>query len=322
MNLIIVIQLLMLCSGLYFVVKGADVLLSSAIALGKKFKVSDFFIGLIIIGFGTSLSELLVSVKAVLENSPNLSVGNVIGSNISNIILVLGFALFISNVQFKNLKKFDVFFHLLIHLVFFFIFYFFTFDSIFGYFFIFTFLFYLLKSFKDSSSDEINSVELEKDLFSTLSFKNPFKYGLPIIIFSIIITLFGAQFTVSSAIKISKILNISDSFLGLSVIAIGTSLPEIATSIRAAKRNKSDIIVGNIIGSNIYNLLLILGVSSLFNNFHYNKMFLSSEIIFLIISVLTLSFLLYRNYIFKRKLSIILIILYLAYLYNLYQSNF
>ena len=127
MNLIIVIQLLMLCSGLYFVVKGADVLLSSAIALGKKFKVSDFFIGLIIIGFGTSLSELLVSVKAVLENSPNLSVGNVIGSNISNIILVLGFALFISNVQFKNLKKFDVFFHLLIHLVFFFYFLFFYF---------------------------------------------------------------------------------------------------------------------------------------------------------------------------------------------------
>ena len=82
----------------------------------------------------------------------------------------------------------------------FFYFYFFTFDSIFGYFFIFTFLFYLLKSFKDSSSEEINSVEL-KSLFSTLSFKNPFKYGLLIIIFSIIITLFGAQLTVSSAIK-------------------------------------------------------------------------------------------------------------------------
>ena len=104
MSLIIAIQFLMLCLGLYFVVKGADVLLSSAIALGKKFKVSDFFIGLIIIGFGTSLPELLVSIKAVLENSPNLSFGNVVGSNISNIVLVLGSILLISHIQFKNLK--------------------------------------------------------------------------------------------------------------------------------------------------------------------------------------------------------------------------
>ena len=154
MSLTIVNQFLMLCFGLYFVIKGADVLLSSAIALGKKFDVSDFFIGLIVIGFGTSLSELLVSLKAVLENSPNLSFGNVIGSNISNIILVPGFAMLICNIQFKNIRKFDVLFHLLIHIIFCIIFYFFTFDSIFGFLFIVTFFLYILKSFKDSSSDE------------------------------------------------------------------------------------------------------------------------------------------------------------------------
>ena len=322
MNLIIVIQLLMLCVGLYFVIKGADVLLSSATALGKTLKVSDFFIGLIVIGFGTSLAELLVSLKAVLEGSPNLSFGNVIGSNISNIILVLGFALLISNLQFKNLKKFDIFFHLTIHLGFFIIFYFLIFDSTYGFIFIIIFSFYIIKSFKDSSSSEINSIELDKDIFSTLSFTNPLKYGVPIIFLSIIFTLFGAQITVNSAIKISKILNISESFLGLSIIAIGTSLPEIATSVRAAKRKKVDIVIGNIIGSNIYNLLLILGASSLFDNFNYNKSLLTVEVIFLIVCVLILSLLLSINFNFKKKHSFIFIFLYLSYLYNLFKTNF
>ena len=322
MSLIIAIQFLMLCLGLYFVVKGADVLLSSATALGKKFKVSDFFIGLIIIGFGTSLPELLVSIKAVLENSPNLSFGNVVGSNISNIVLVLGSILLISHIQFKNLKKFDIFFHLLIHLIFFIIFYYFKFDAVFGLLFIVTFIFYIFKSFKNSSSNEVKSIEIDNDLFSKLSFKKPLRYGIPIILLSIIITLLGAQITVSSAIEISNILNISESFLGLSIIAIGTSLPEIAASIQAVKRRKLDIIIGNIIGSNIYNLLLILGASSLFQNFNYDKNILTYEIIFLLICLLILSFLLAINFKLKKKYSFIFIFLYLLYLYNLFETNF
>ena len=101
MSLSIANQFLILCLGLILVIKGLDVLLSSAISIGKKINVSDFFVGLIVIGFGTSLSELLVSLKAVLENSPDLSIGNIIGSNISNIVLVLGFALFISSLHLK-----------------------------------------------------------------------------------------------------------------------------------------------------------------------------------------------------------------------------
>ena len=322
MSLSIANQFLILCLGLILVIKGADVLLSSAISIGKKINVSDFFIGLIVIGFGTSLSELLVSLKAVLENSPDLSIGNIIGSNISNIVLVLGFALFISSLHFKNLKKFDIYFHLFIHIIFFIVFFFFTFSKVFGIAFIVLFLFYLVRSFRNSSSGKDIKIELEQDKFSKLSYRNPLKFGVPIIFLSIIITLFGAQITVNSALKISDILNIADSFLGLSIIAIGTSLPEIVTSIRAAKKKKSDIIIGNIVGSNIYNLLLILGVSSLFKNFNYNKNFLVSEVLFLVICTLSLSFFLITNFKFKRNHSYILIFLYLAYLYNLYSSNF
>ena len=322
MSLVIAYQFLILCIGLYLVIKGADVLLSSAISIGKKIGVSDFFVGLIIIGFGTSLSELLVSIKAVLENSPNLSVGNVIGSNISNVILVLGFALLISSIQFKNIKKFDILFHLIIHLLFFIIFYFMNFNSTFGYIFIILFIFYIFRSLKSSASNEVSDIELEKNTISILTFENPIKYGVPIIFLSILITLMGAQLTVNSAIKISNILKISESFLGLTIIAIGTSLPEIATSIRAAKRKKSEIIIGNIIGSNIYNLLLILGASSLFKNFNYTKSILTTEVIFLVFCVFLLSILLAINFKFKKKQSLIFIFLYLIYLYNLYNSNF
>ena len=152
-----------------------------------------------------------------------------------------------------------------------------NFNSTFGYIFIILFIFYIFRSLTSSASNEVSNIELEKNTISILTFENPIRYGVPIIFLSILITLMGAQLTVNSAIKISNILKISESFLGLTIIAIGTSLPEIATSIRAAKRKKSEIIIGNIIGSNIYNLLLILGASSLFKNFNYDKSILTTE---------------------------------------------
>ena len=97
--------------GLFLVVKGADILISSAVTIGKKYGVSDFFIGLIIIGFGTSLPELIVSIDAIIKKSPEISIGNVLGSNISNILLVLGSALFISKINLRKISRFDNIFH-------------------------------------------------------------------------------------------------------------------------------------------------------------------------------------------------------------------
>ena len=175
-----------------------------------------------------------------------------------------------------------------------------NFNSTFGYIFIILFIFYIFRSLKSSASNEVSNIELEKNTISILTFENPIKYGVPIIFLSILITLMGAQLTVNSAIKISNILKISESFLGLTIIAMGTSLPEIATSIRAAKRKKSEIIIGNIIGSNIYNLLLILGASSLFKNFNYDKSILTTEI-FLVFCIFLLSILLAINFKFKKQ---------------------
>ena len=135
------------------------------------------------------------------------------------------------------------------------------------------------------------------------------------------LTFFGASITVSSALDISYILGISDAFLGLTVVAIGTSLPEIITSVKAAQKSKSQLVLGNIIGSNIYNLLLILGSVSLFDVFIFSAS-LSFEVKFLVFSVLVFSIILYFNIQLKKRFSTIFLFAYLIYLFRLYSVNF
>ncbi len=312
----------LLIFGLLLLIKGADILISSAIAVGKKLNISEFFIGLIIIGFGTSLCELVVSIDAVIKGSPDISLGNVIGSNIANIFLVIFAAGITSELRSIKVSNFDLSFHLISHLLFLIIFLVAFLDRKYGLVFILLFIFYLYKSFLKSDAVNKEEIILENDFFSRVSYKNPLLYGLPVAIFSISITLLGADITVDSAISISKILNVSDSFIGLTIIAIGTSLPEIATSITAAKKGKSNIIIGNIIGSNIYNLLLILGFTSLFNSFSYNKEILSNDVIFLNLSAIFFTLLIFKKVRIEKKISIGCLIIYLIYLSYLYYSNF
>ncbi len=308
--------------GLILLVKGAEIFISSAIAVGKKLRISEFFIGLILVGFGTSLCELVVSIDAVLKGSPDISLGNVIGSNIANILLVTFAAGVTSELKSIKVSKFDILFHLGTHFIFALIFVFAFLSTEFGLLFIFLFLFYLFRSFKNSDSKDKDEIILEKDFFTKTSFKNPFLYGLPISIFAICITLFGADMTVDSAISISMILNISDSFIGLTIIAIGTSLPEIATSITAAKKGRSNIIIGNIIGSNIYNILLILGFTSLFNSFSYNKNVLLGDVYFISILVILFTVFIVKRITLSKKVSFLCFLIYLMYLGNLYLTNF
>ncbi len=311
-----------LLTGLILLVKGAEILISSAIAMGKKLRISEFFIGLIVVGFGTSLCELVVSIDAVLKGSPDISVGNVIGSNIANILLVTFAAGLTSELKSIKVSKFDLSFHLGAHLIFGLIFVFAFLSTKYGLLFIFLFLFYLFRSFKNSDSKDKDEIILENDFFSKISFKNPLLFGLPTSLFAIGITLFGADITVDSAISISMILNVSDSFIGLTIIALGTSLPEIATSVTAAKKGKSNIIIGNIIGSNIYNILLILGFTSLFNSFSYNKKILLDDVYFLSLAAIIFTLFIFKRLRIGRKVSFLCFLIYLMYLGNLYLTNF
>tara|TARA_X000000950_G_C13791008_1_gene609337 strand:+ start:84 stop:1037 length:954 start_codon:yes stop_codon:yes gene_type:complete len=308
--------------GLTIVLFGADILINSAIALGKKYKVSELAIGIIVIGFGTSLCELLVSIEAVLNNASELSIGNVIGSNVANIFLVLGTSGLIANITISKISNFDKYFHLSIPVVFLLIFSITKFNNFFGLCFILIFIFYIFKIFKSQKHDEVDISENNSDFISKKVFQRPLVFGVPIIFFSVILTVFGADYTVLSAIKISEILGISESFLGLTFIAIGTSLPEIAAGITAVRKMRFNLIFGNIIGSNLYNLLLIIGVSSLFPNFDYEATNLLFDVIFLTISTLLFTLMI----IFKKEINfsgaIFLLLIYFSYLGYLYYRNF
>lgn len=317
----LIINFLVMLMGLFLVVKGADILISSAVTIGKKYGVSDFFIGLIVIGFGTSLPELLVSIDAIIKESPEISIGNVLGSNISNILLVLGAALLISKLDLSKITRFDNLFHLFVHIIFLLIVWLLVFDYKIGILFLVLFCLYIYKSFNNSFSNKGNEFETN-DFLTKIVFKKPITIGLPVIIFSIVLTFFGAEFTVDSVIEISSFFGISDSFLALTLVALGTSLPEITTSIRAAQKNMSELIIGNIIGSNIYNLLLILGFVSLFEAFTFPKDVLFFEVIFLFTCVVGFSILLYLKKELSKKLSWIFITFYFFYLFKLLLSNF
>lgn len=316
------LETLKLITGLFLAIKGADILISCSVGLGRRLKVSDFLVGLVIVGFGTSIPELLVSVDAVLSNYANLSVGNILGSNIANILLVFSALGFVNKIKIKSVASFDIFFHLSMHVIFYLIFNFSTFDKKFGILFIVFFLFYIISSlWLSKDKKQINDTD-ENDYFSVLTFRKPILFGLPILVISITLTLFGVDLAVSSAIYISRELNIPDSFIGLSLIAIGTSLPELVTSISAAKRGNNQIIFGNIIGSNIYNLLFILGVSSLFKFFSYNFFILKMDVLILLITILIFSICLIKKLTINKKISIIFFAAYILYLINLYYRNF
>ena len=308
--------------GLIIVLWGAELLINSAIALGKKYKISELLIGILVIGFGTSLSELIVSIDAVLKDAAELTLGNIIGSNIANILLVIGIAGLARKIKIPNISNLDSFFHLSVTTLLLLVFFFYTLNFITGIIFILIFIIYIfiiIKNMDDMKNDETQN---SKDLVSRKVYESPIIIGIPIIIFSILLTIYGADLTVNSAIKISLIFGISESVIGLTLVAIGTSLPEIAAGVTAARKMRANLIFGNIIGSNLYNILLILGFSSLFKNFSYDKNNLFSEVIFLIFCTVLFIALTKFKKIVDVKVSIILLLLYLVYIFYIYNKNF
>lgn len=310
--------------GLILVLWGADLLINSAIALGKKFNLSEIFLGIIVIGFGTSLCELFVSVEAVIKGVSELTLGNIIGSNIANILLVLGISSLFKKYKFPKINNFDNLIHLFVTILFISVSIFSYLSKTWGIIFILLFVIYLsilLKNLNTEVSNETEATEKNNWIFDKI-FQKPILFGVPIIFFSFLVTMLGADITVEGAIKVSKFFGISESVIGLTVIAIGTSLPEIAAGYAAIKKNKPNLVVGNIIGSNMYNILLIIGISSLFNNFSYNIKNISSDLVILLLCILIFFFIAFFRVTITKLVSVLLILSYISYLLYLYISNF
>lgn len=308
--------------GLILVLWGADLLITSSIAIGKKFNVSELLIGILVIGFGTSLSELFVSIDAVLKDASELTLGNIIGSNIANIFLVLGVCGLYTKIIIPKVSASDNLYHLFISLLFLFVCFFFKLNVFWGILFIVLFIFYLYKIIRLSKYENSESTELEDGFITRKVFSKPISIGIPVILLSIIVTLYGADLTVLSAIEISRIFNVSESIVGLTLIAFGTSLPEIAAGIASVRKRKFELIVGNIMGSNLYNILLIIGTSSLFKQFKYQLENIYYDLIFMNLCVILFTIFVYKKISINIIMSLIFLVVYAIYIFYVFQKVF
>lgn len=267
-----ILQIILLILGLALLIKGADWLVSGASTLAKKFNISDLTIGLTIVAFGTSAPELIVNGIASFQDHQDIVFGNVIGSNNFNLFMILGISGLIFPLSVKSStvwKEIPISF-LATLIIFLLVNDIFSSGQIilsrsegilllalFG-----GFLFYV---YQQLGKAETSTEEPVKNTTNTL-------LGIYIIV-GLGGLIAGGQMVVQNAIQLATTLGVSEKVIGLTIIAAGTSLPELATSVMAAYKRNTDIAIGNIIGSNIFNLLLILGTSAVIRPIHYDLRF-------------------------------------------------
>jgi cation:H+ antiporter len=254
--LISFVQVLLGLPLLYF---GGDFLITGSIRLGQKYRISPFIIGATIIGFGTSAPELAVSVFAALRGAPELALGNVVGSNIANVALVLGLTAFLIPLTIgKSRLKEEFPAFLLATFLLMFLVWDFHLSALEGGIMVLLLALHLWNSFRKKEASDIE-MDGETSLWSD---KGTF-FQFLLIIFGLVLLVSGARFLVDGAVAIAQSLGVSEWFIGVSIVAVGTSLPEIVSSIMAAKRGHGEMAIGNVFGSNIFNILMVLGITSL-----------------------------------------------------------
>ena len=253
----IILDFGLLCVGFFLLTKGADYFIDNSASFAEEKGISPHVVGVTIVAFGTSLPELLVSIISSVQDYNDLALGNIVGSNISNIGLVLAVSTFIfyyvlgTNIVPEKDANDDSYVMLLAV----FLLFFFAGDNLIsvgeGLIFFLLYLFYIYWLYKRSSNESVEEVE-ENTSFTFL-------------LGGLIGLLFGAQITVNAAVSIAEAMGVSEIVIGLSVVAIGTSLPELAGTVSAARMGHKEIAVGNVIGSNIANIFLVMGVLAMVN---------------------------------------------------------
>lgn len=262
------IQLLFLVLGFVMLVKGADLFVDGASGIATKFGIPQIVIGLTIVAMGTSAPEAAVSITAAFAGNADITIGNIVGSNILNILIILGISALVYPLAIqKSTLIIDIPVVLLATVVL----YLLGFDSkisrIDGIIMLVVFAAYLFYLFtvakKEASQKKLNgtteNIQSEENITKEISLLK----ALIFTVIGLVLIVGGSKFVVNSATAIAKALGLSQRFIGLTIVALGTSLPELFTSVTAALKKNSDIAIGNIVGSNIFNILFIVGLSGL-----------------------------------------------------------
>lgn len=322
-----IVKILFIVIGFILLIKGADFLVTGSSNIAKKFHIPEIIIGLTIVSIGTSMPELFVSLTSALEGRSDMAIGNVIGSNVCNLFLILGLSAFIRSIKFKRETRI-----IELPMCLFFTLVFWVvcntgasiskFESIlllvlFG-----GFISYTI--FMGKNGEKFDGVQdnEEKSNNKIEEKNNKLLKNIIFIVIGVIGLKYGGDFVVDNAVFIAQKLNVSDAIIGLTILAIGTSLPELVTSVTAAIKGNSDIAIGNILGSNIFNILLIIGVSSLISPIVFNLKY-NLDLLILVIGMVVLAlfpFIPPKNEMSKYN-GLVYLLMYGGYMLILFMSS-
>ncbi len=282
-----IISIFFIIVGFALLILGADWLVNGASSIAKKFHIPEIIIGLTIVSIGTSMPELFVSTTSALEGLSDMSIGNVVGSNLCNLLLILGLSTIIKPVKFqKETRLFEIPMCLIFTVIFIVLcntgg----TINKVEAVLLLLLFLLFITYTIfmakKQSSQEKQEEVKTQKKLLPILK-------DILWIVLGVIGLKIGGDLAVDNAVNIANYFGVSEKIIGLTILAVGTSLPELVTSVTAAIKGNSDIAIGNIIGSNIFNMLLIIGVAAFINPISYNFSY-NMDLIVLVVATLILA---------------------------------
>ena len=299
-------QVMILLAGFLFLVKGADWFVEGAACIAKKLGIPQLVIGLTIVAMGTSMPEAAVSVTAAMQQNAGITVGNVVGSNILNILIILGITAVITNVTIqRSTLHYEIPFMLAVtalllgfgitggRITFM--------EGVIFWIFFLAYLGYLFVMARKENAEEEGSV---KDF--------PVWKCLLLMVLGGILVVKGSDFAVSGASAIARYFGMSERFIGLTIVALGTSLPELVTSVTAARRGNAGIAIGNIVGSNIFNILFVIGTAALICPVPFERKFIADTVIAIGAGVV-LWLGTFRNRELRKPCGIVMLLCYAAY---------
>lgn len=300
------IQFLLLILGFVMLVKGSDWFVEGAAGIADKFGIPQLVIGLTIVALGTSAPEAAVSITAAMKGNAGITIGNVVGSNIMNILVILGVTSVITAIAVaQSTVRYEIPYMLFITVLL----------VVFGYtgenitfiegvllwvaFIVYlVYLFWMAKNNREEAEDD--------------SKKKPIWLLLTLCVVGLVLVVKGSDVAVDAATKIAKAAGLSERFIGLTIVALGTSLPELFTSASAAIKGKADIAIGNIVGSNVFNILFVTGTTALITPVVFEKGFVIDGLISLAAGIL-LWLCVFKNHKLKRSGGIVMLLGYAAY---------
>ena len=311
--------ILFLILGFILLFFGGEILVRSSVSLALRMKVSTLLIGMTVVSFATSAPELFVSLQAVFRGSGDISLGNSIGSNIANLALVLAITAMIFRVKIPS-KVLSLNYplmlisSLILALV---LYYFKSVPTFIGYLFLLLLFLYILILIKDSS---LSSSDLKSEKNELIDPKITYTYfkSILMLLFGVFLLKYGADFLVNSSINIAEYFEIPERIIAVTIVAIGTSVPELAASIIAAVRNQDSLAIGNLIGSNVFNFFAVLGFTAAIKPINMlEEALFSIDTICMIGITILLGIIMYfakKKYLFRKE-GLVLFISYIVYIY-------